>query len=169
MAIHRDGSEASYRQSVMGPFDCLVFFRSCAGEPFKCSISGNSSELMPASRISVAWATLFGVIVAAEALVRFAIPFNLMRVLVVEALLFFAAAIVIIILIQRPPLALGWCRGLQWILVWFFILGGIRAAIWALGQPVMRANMAVLLFGIVVLIGNRIWRRRHREKPPAAT
>ena len=124
---------------------------------------------MPPSRISVAWATLFGVIVVAEALVRFAIPFNLTRVLVVEALLFFAAAIVIIILIQQPPFASGWRRGLQRILLWFFILGGIRAAIWASGQPVMRANMAILVFGIVVLIANRIWRRRHRKQPRAAT
>ena len=122
---------------------------------------------MPATRTSVAWATLFGVIVAAEVLVRFAIPFNLTRVLVVEALLFFAAASVIIILIQRPPFALGWRRRLQWILFWFFILGGMRAAIWALGQPVMRANMAILLLGVVALIGYLIWRRRHREQPRA--
>jgi hypothetical protein len=124
---------------------------------------------MPASRASITWATLFGVIVATEALVRFAIPFNFTRILVVEALLFFAAAIVIIILIRRPPFALGWYRGLQWILLWFFILGGIRATIWALGQPVMRANMAILLIGIVVLIANRIWRRRHRQQRRAET
>ena len=103
---------------------------------------------------------IFGVIVVAEAVVRFAMPFNLTRVLVVEALLFFAAAVVIIILIQRPPFATGWRRRLQWIVVWFFILGGIRAAIWALGQPVMRANITILLLGIVVLIANRIRRRR---------
>jgi hypothetical protein len=119
---------------------------------------------MTTSRISVAWATLFAVIIGVEVIVRFAIPFNLTRVLVVEALLFFAAAIVIIILIQRSALALRWRRGLRWILLWFFILGGIRSAIWASGQPVMRANMTILCLGIVLLIGNRIWRRRHREQ-----
>lgn len=121
---------------------------------------------MPRSRTWLPWATLFAAIALVEVLVRFAFPFSLRRVLVVEAVLFVDAALVILCFIQRPPVSSGWRRRLQWALVLAFALGSIRAAIWATGQPVMRANLAILLLAIVVLIGSGIRRGRRSRQPP---
>lgn len=124
---------------------------------------------MPRTRTWLPWAMLFSAIAVVEVLVRFAAPFSLRRVLVVEAVLFLAAALAALVLIQRPSFSSGWRLRLHWTLVWAFVLGGIRAAIWAAGQPVMRANLVILLLAIVVLIGSRIRRRRRGEQPPPAT
>lgn len=118
-----------------------------------------SGHDMPKTRTWFAWPALIAVITAVELVIRFALSFNLRRVLVVEALLFFAAALCVRDLINRPPHLSGWRRTIQWSLVWAFALAALRAAIWAAGQTVMRANLATLVTAVVVLIWSRKWRR----------
>ena len=124
---------------------------------------------MPKSHTWLPWAALFGTIATVEVLVRFAVPFSLRRVLVVEALLFFGAALAALRLTLRPAKPSKWRRLLQWSLVWGLALGAIRAAIWAAGQPVTRANLAALLVAIIALAASRIRRRRQSRQPPQAS
>jgi hypothetical protein len=143
----------------------------CARRPGARSLSatplgGSNTASVHKRQTWLLWATLFAAIAAVEGLVRFAIPFRLERVLVVEAVLFFAAALVTLFLIQRPPSVSKWRRRLQWVLVWAFGLGSARAAIWAAGQPVRRANLAILLMALLVLISSWLRRRGHRAQAP---
>ena len=124
---------------------------------------------MSRSRTWLPWATLFGAIAAIEILVRVAVPFSLKRVLIVEAVLFMASAFVTFALIQRAPASAGWRRRLPWILFWAFMLGSVRAAMWASGQPVIRANLITGLLVIVVMAGRWIGHRRRAGQPPQVT
>jgi hypothetical protein len=109
------------------------------------------------------WVTPFSLIAALDLFVRFALPFSLGRVLIVEAGLFLGAALVTRALIAQPPLRSGWRRVVQLSLMWAFGLAALRAAIWAAGQPVMRANLATFVAAILLLIGSRLWRRQSKS------
>lgn len=89
---------------------------------------------------------------------RFAMPFDLERVLRVEALLFPSTGLMLLWLMRRQPTTAGHRRNLQWVLVAAFALAGLRSALWALGIPVMVANATVLATALVGL--GAVWRRR---------
>jgi MYXO-CTERM domain-containing protein len=113
----------------------------------------------------VPWLALFGAIAAIDLAARFVLPFSLNRVLAVEALLFFGAALATLALIARPPHPCGWRRVLQWLLVGAFALAGLRAAIWAAGQPVARANVVIVVLAVLALAGSWLRRRRRTMGP----
>jgi hypothetical protein len=94
-----------------------------------------------------AWVKWGLVIVAAATVdltVRFAARFDLARVLQLEAVLFPAAALALLALMRREPRAAGWARAWRVGLILAFLLGGLRAGLWASGMPVHLANLAVL-------------------------
>ncbi len=114
------------------------------------------------------WLALFGVVAAVELTVRVALPFKLQRVLVVEAVLFLTSALVMLGLLARTPRRTGWRRVLPWILGGGFVLAALRSALWAAGQPVMRANIVVLVLAVICLAVTWVSRRRRADtKEPA--
>ena len=58
------------------------------------------------------------------------------------------------------PASPGWRRGLQVVLVFSFVLGALRSAIWVSGGPVTVANAIILGLGISVWL---VWRYRRRS------
>lgn len=117
---------------------------------------------MPERRGWIRWVALLAVVAAVELVARFAFPFDLERVLVVETVLFLGAAFAITRLVARAPPKKRWQRVLQWVLAWSFALAAVRTGIWAAGQPVSRANGAVLVLGVVVLVAAWVRHRRRR-------
>jgi Na+/melibiose symporter-like transporter len=116
----------------------------------------------------VPWLALFGVVAAVELTVRVALPFKLQPVLVVEAVLFLTSALVMLGLLARTPRRTGWRRVLPWILGGGFVLAALRSALWAAGQPVMRANIVVLVLAVICLAVTWVSRRRRADtKEPA--
>ena len=120
---------------------------------------------MPNSRQWLPWMALFAAMAAIDLTTRFALPFNLKRVLVVEAVLFFGAALATLSLMARPPRPSGWRRVLHWFLAGAFALAALRAAIWAAGQPVVRANVAIVILAILMLVGSWVRHRRQAVGP----
>ena len=104
------------------------------------------------------WIVLLAVIAAVEVIVRFAVPFHLQRVLVTEAVAFLTASLVGSLLASRS-VQTGWRLGLQWILTAGFLLGALRAALWAGGMQVVRANQIIAGLAVLALV---IWFARSR-------
>jgi len=107
-----------------------------------------------------------GVIVVATAIdlgVRIGMAFDLQRVVRVEAALFLATSLVLFALYRYQPRATGWRRKLQAVLVASFALAGVRSAIWAAGQPVYWANLAVLALAAVATVVLLVRRRARRR------
>ncbi len=101
-----------------------------------------------------------GVILAAAALdlgARFALGLEFETALWVEVLVFLATAVVLYRLYRTDPASPGWRRGLQLVLVIFFVLGALRSAIWVSGGPVTVANAIILGLGMTVWL---VWRYR---------
>ena len=101
---------------------------------------------------------------------RFAMPFDLRRVLIAEALLFPATGVVLARMTVARPARAGWRRTLQWVLVAAFVLAGLRSALWVIGVPVMTANytligLAAALWGIARYRRRRGARRSAAESP----
>ena len=111
------------------------------------------------------WLLLFAIVGIIELVVRFAIPFETRRVLVVEAVLFLGAGVVSGILARRA-VQVGWRYALQWALVAAFVLAAVRAGLWAVGVPVPRANQIIALLGVLAL--GAVWLRR-RRRPRASS
>jgi hypothetical protein len=109
------------------------------------------------------WLLLFAIVGVIELAVRFAIPFALRRVLVVEAVVFLGAGVVSGMLVRRS-VQVGWRYALQWALVGAFVLAAVRAGLWAVGVPVARANQIIGLVGVLAL--GAVWLRR-RSQPRA--
>jgi hypothetical protein len=103
------------------------------------------------------------VILLASALdlgVRFGLQPDFEVSLWIEGGIFLLTAIILFWLYRGAPARRGWRRNLQVVLVAAFALGGLRSLIWAAGNPVTRANLKVLLLGIVSWA---YWRRRQRN------
>ena len=75
-----------------------------------------------------------------------------------EAALFLATSLGLLMLYLRRPTQ-GWARAVQLGLAASFLLGGLRATLWALGMPVHRANLVIVILAVV---GGALalWRRR---------
>ena len=113
------------------------------------------------------WLLLFAIVAIIELAVRFAIPFELRRVLVVEAVLFLGAGVVSGMLVRRS-VQVGWRYALQWVLVGALVLAAVRAGFWAAGVPVARANQIIGLLGALAL--GAVWlRRRSRLRAASAS
>jgi hypothetical protein len=92
--------------------------------------------------------TTIALVATVDLSVRFLVDFRLDRVLWTEAVLFIAAGT--LLLASGPRSApVGWRRFVQVCLAVGFLLGGIRAGLWAAGVPVTAANATVLIIGLV--------------------
>jgi hypothetical protein len=89
---------------------------------------------------------------------RLATRFNMDWVVPLEAVLFFGAGYLFWRLERRNPAQVPWQHVVQLVVVASFALGGLRSALWALGLPVSRANLVILLLGVA--LAGIAWRRR---------
>ena len=110
------------------------------------------------------WILLFATTAAIDVAVRFAMSFELRRVLLVEAVLFLMAAGIIGALARRSPQT-GWRHVLQWVIAGGLILAALRAGLWAAGLPVARANLVIAGLGASVLI--LLWMRWRSQQRAA--
>ncbi|MDP2482589.1 MAG: hypothetical protein Q8W45_04865 [Candidatus Palauibacterales bacterium] len=104
-----------------------------------------------------------GVILAATVIdlgVHFATRLEPAGVLWIEAAIFLAVALVLYRLLRRDPASPGWRRAVQAMLVASFVLGALRSAIWASGQPVAVANGTILGLGVAAWV---LWTWRKRS------
>jgi hypothetical protein len=109
------------------------------------------------------WGLVILAAAAVDLAVRFAVRFDLARVQRAEAVLFPAAALALFALLRREPRAAGWARAWRVGLILTFLLGGLRAGMWASGMPVHLANLAVLAVATAGLAAAWLLTRR----PPA--
>ena len=113
------------------------------------------------------WMGVLGAATAVDLFVRFGMPFQMTRVLWVEAVLFPAAALAFLVLYRKTPGKPGFRRKLQIVTIAGFFLAGLRSGLWASGLPIGTVNMAVLAATFLVWAGFRI-RRRHLVRRNAA-
>ncbi len=111
---------------------------------------------------------LLGVVAVATAIdlvVRLGGFASFAQVLLVEAFLFPLTGVALDRVIRCHGRSSGLRRGLEVILVWAFVLAGLRAGIWAVGLPVGTANLVILSVALLAWVGYRI---RKRQKAPEA-
>jgi hypothetical protein len=102
-----------------------------------------------------------GVILAATALdllLRFGASPGFRGVLWGEAVVFPLTSLGLLLLRRSRPIPSGARGALQVILIWTFLLAGVRSGAWAAGVPVTAANLLVLALASVAVIriaGNR--------------
>ncbi len=104
------------------------------------------------------WAGVVVLATAFDLAGRFLLPFDLMRVMRIEAVLFPLAGIALVLMLRREPRASGWRRTLQWGLVACFLLAGLRALLWAAGAHPLIANItppSVFVLSVLVLVIRR--------------
>lgn len=111
----------------------------------------------------LAWLTLLLVVAAIELAARVGLPFDLERVLLVEAVLFPLAGAACLALMRRWPRESGIVRTLQILLAAAFFLGGIRSFVWVATGSVMLANVKAAVTGLAVWLWLR-WRRRRGDR-----
>jgi hypothetical protein len=113
----------------------------------------------------VHWAWLWGAILLAigilDVAVRLVTAWSMEWVVRAEAALLLSTAFGLLMLHRRRPASTARARVIQLGLVASLTLGGLRAALWAMGMPVQYANLAI---GILALVGgvSVLWRRRMR-------
>jgi NAD(P)-dependent dehydrogenase (short-subunit alcohol dehydrogenase family) len=104
------------------------------------------------------WTAVVVLATAVDLAGRFLLPFDLMQVMRIEAVLFPLAGIVLLLMVRREPRASGWRRMLQWGLIACFLLAGLRAALWAIGAHPLIANITsptVFVLSVLVLVFRR--------------
>ena len=106
------------------------------------------------------WMVVFGAATAVDLLFRFGMPFQMTRILRVEAVLFPGAALAFLILYRKKPGKQGFGRKLQIVTIAGFFLAGLRSGLWASGLPIGTVNIVVVAVTFLVWSGFRI-RRRH--------
>jgi peptidoglycan/LPS O-acetylase OafA/YrhL len=102
-------------------------------------------------RQTILWIGIILAVTAIDLGVRFGMSFEIMRVIRIEAVLFLLTSVVLFALYRSNPRTIGRRRTIQIVLVASFALAGIRAAIWAAGQPVFWANLAILILAGVII------------------
>jgi hypothetical protein len=113
----------------------------------------------------VHWAWLWGAVLLAigilDIAVRLVTAWSMEWVVRAEAALLLSTAFGLLMLHRRRPASTTRARVIQLGLVASLTLGGLRAALWAMGMPVQYANLAI---GILALVGgvSVLWRRRMR-------
>jgi hypothetical protein len=113
------------------------------------------------------WIALIAAATAVDLFVRFVLKFDLFLVLVTEGVTFSIAAILMFALIAMQRSPTGWQGNAQWMLGWAFALAALRAVIWAVGQPVYRANIAIGVLGLLVAATGWLFHhRRHSRREP---
>jgi hypothetical protein len=100
-----------------------------------------------------------------DLLVRFGGPADFTRVLWAEAFLFPLTGLALHLVFRSHPRPSALRRALQGVLLWAFLLAGLRAGIWAAGSSVGLANLVVFLVALFVWLGFRFARRRRGLDP----
>jgi len=96
------------------------------------------------------WILLILIIGAADFAVRLITGFNMVWVVRAEAVLFLGAGITLWVFQREKPAQVRWHLWTQRVVVALFALAGLRAALWALGLPVARANVIVVVVAVVL-------------------
>jgi hypothetical protein len=109
------------------------------------------------------WTIVFLVVGLVDYGVRWATRFNMDWVVPLEAVLFFGSSFLFWQLTRRNPAQVPWQHTVQLVVVASFVLGGVRSALWALGLPVSRANLIILVLGVALVA----WRWRHKGQAAA--
>lgn len=94
------------------------------------------------------WLSTIVAVAGVDLCVRFVADFELERVLWVEAALFLVAGGVILRFGPRNPTR-TWQNTLHLLLAAAFMLGGLRAGLWAAGLPVAVANATIFAAGVI--------------------
>jgi hypothetical protein len=108
------------------------------------------------------WIAVILLATALDLGVRFGLQPDFRVSLWIEGGTFLLTAAVLLWLYRIHPARPGWRRGLQVLLVAAFALGGLRSLLWAAGNPVTRANLKVLVLGVIA------WAYVKRRKRNAA-
>lgn len=116
----------------------------------------------PRRCLRLLWIVTIVAVAGVDLFVRFVVDFRLARVLWVEAALFVTAGWVLLRLAPHDP-GRAWERWVHLVLVAGFMLGGLRAGLWAAGLPVAWANAIVLAAGAVAAGAAWLRGRRARE------
>jgi hypothetical protein len=97
------------------------------------------------------WTFLVFAVALADFAVRIATNFDMVWVVRAEAILFLGTSLALWLWHNRRPAQVRWQVGLQRMLVAAFALAGLRAALWAGGLEVAKANLVVLIVGAVLV------------------
>jgi hypothetical protein len=108
------------------------------------------------------WTLLILAVTLADFAVRVATRFNMAWVVPAEAMLFLGTSLALWRLHDRAPAPVRWQSTLQRLLVAAFVLAGLRAALWAGGLHVARANVVILTVGALLLALTVVRSRRSR-------
>ena len=95
------------------------------------------------------WTLIIVVTGLLDFLVRLATNFDMTSVVPAEAVLFLSTGLVLWALKRRRPARARWQGVVQGALVALFALTGLRAGLWAGGLPVARANVAIVVVGVL--------------------
>ena len=98
------------------------------------------------------WTLLILAVTLADLAVRLATRFSMAWVVPAEAMLFLGTSLALWRLHDRAPAPVPWQSTLQRVLVAAFALAGLRAALWAGGLHVARANVVVLTVGALLAL-----------------
>lgn len=111
------------------------------------------------------WGWLWGAILLTVGLldlaVRLGTSWSMVWVIRAEAALLLSAAFGLLMVYRRRSPGAARARVVQLGLIASLALGGLRAALWAIGMPVQQANLVI---GILALVGvaSVLWGRRTR-------
>ena len=108
------------------------------------------------------WTLLILAVTLADFAVRVATRFSMAWVVPAEAILFLGTSLALWRLHDRAPAPVPWQSTVQRVLVAAFALAGLRAALWAGGLHVARANVVILTAGALLLALAVIRSRRAR-------
>ena len=108
------------------------------------------------------WTLLILAVTLADLAVRVVTRFSMAVVVPAEAILFLATSLALWRWHHRAPAPVRWQSALQRVLVAAFALAGLRAALWAGGLHVARANVVILTAGALLLALAVIRARRSR-------
>ena len=114
------------------------------------------------------WTLLILAVTLADFAVRLASRFSMAWVVPAEAILFLGTSLALWLLHDRARASVPWQFTLQRVLVAAFALAGLRAALWAGGLPVARANVVILTVG-ALLLALAVIRSRRRRAGEAGT
>jgi hypothetical protein len=109
------------------------------------------------------WVVTIVAVAVTDVAVRLLLAFRLEHVLWAEAVLFLGGGTVLLRLLSRDS-ARPWLRMVQLLPAAGFLLGGVRAGLWAAGMPVTVANATILLAG--GLAATVAWFRGRKARRP---
>ena len=111
-------------------------------------------------RVALPWTVTIMVATCVDVAMRLALSFDMTRIRIMEAVLFPTAGVVLLWFLLRGARQHGWRRGVQvWTVAGCF-LAGLRVGLWALGVPVSRANLAIIVIPLLVLVVRSLLRTR---------